>query len=117
MITALKNGANANAKFREDERTALHLLALTDPRDHLAAFFVHKIAVVLLNNGANPGEVDRHGLTPLYIANVRGNAALVNLLLERADGHKGLDLLGFGASVSMRVEELPDYLTIIRANE
>ena len=67
----IKQGTNVNA-VRVDGLTALHAAVYADRLD---------VAEELLRAGAKP-VADRYGVTPLYLAAVNGNAAMIRRLLD-----------------------------------
>ena len=59
---------------------------------HLAATYDHlEIAEVLLDAGADPQSISNEHNTPLHEACLEGNAAIVNLLLEKSEEKFGQD--------------------------
>lgn len=51
---------------------------------HSCLFFFSQIAVLLLENGADPNATDKLESTPLHRASAKGNYRLIQLLLKQS---------------------------------
>ncbi|MEH0158493.1 ankyrin repeat domain-containing protein [Limibacter armeniacum] len=72
VSTLLTYGADPNLPYGEDEKNLLHLLS--DRTNRLSTI------IILLDNGADPRAVDRHGKNAIYYARKNKNKELVKLM-------------------------------------
>lgn len=113
MQFLLAHGARPDIRDKENERTALHWVALIEEQepgeapDPVMVQRTLEAARSLLAARASIDAVDKYGATPLYSAAFLGNLNLVKLLVERGANVNARDKDGYSVlgSVLSRGEE------------
>lgn len=107
MQFLLGHGAKPDIRDKENERTALHWVALIEeqePGESADPVMVQRTleaARSLLASKASIDAVDTHGATPLYSAAFLGNLNMVRLLVERGANVNAKDKDGYSVLGSL----------------